>query len=269
MWIKICSIFFMATKTPAAALSATRFRLGRLFIDAIAFDDAVDRIMELAKTAKGAYVVTPNSDHVVRAESDDGFVALCAGADLVLADGMPVVWAGRLMHQPVEKISGSDLTPRLCAAAAKQGVGIFLLGGMPGDADVAADNLRVVYPGLNVAGTYCPPFGFEHDTAECDRIVAAINGSGARLLFVGVGSPKQEAWIARHRHRLACGVSLGVGITISFIAGRTKRAPLIMQKTGTEWIYRLIQGPKRLTGRYLRDFAIIPIAWRSIKAARR
>jgi N-acetylglucosaminyldiphosphoundecaprenol N-acetyl-beta-D-mannosaminyltransferase len=269
MQLELCFILLMATTLPAPRNAPPRFRLGKLDIHALAFDEAIDRIITLAKTSRGAYVVTPNADHVVRAESDSSFVALCAGADLVLADGMPVVWAGRLMGQPVEKISGSDLTPRLCAAAARAGTSVFLMGGMPGDAEGAAARLRHEHPALQIAGTYCPPFGFEHDQAECEKIVAMINASGARILFVGVGSPKQEAWIGRHRDQLACGVSIGVGITISFLAGTTRRAPKFMQRTGTEWIYRLLQEPGRLAGRYARDFAIIPIALRSILASRR
>jgi N-acetylglucosaminyldiphosphoundecaprenol N-acetyl-beta-D-mannosaminyltransferase len=240
-----------------------RFRLGRLALDRVTRGEAVAAAVALAEAGRSAYVVTPNADHVVRAETDDDFVKICEGADLVLADGMPVVWASRLLGEPLpERVTGSDLMPALCAAAADAGLSIYLLGGMPGEAEAAAANLCARHPALRVAGTYCPPFGFEHDEAECRRIVGRINAVAPAFVFVGVGSPKQEKWIAAWRHELRCGVLLGIGITIAFLAGTVKRAPPWMQKTGTEWLYRLIQEPQRLFKRYAHDLAIVGIVLR-------
>jgi len=246
-----------------------RVRIGKLALDPLSFDAALDRMIDLAKNARGAYVVTPNADHVVRAEHDPGFVAICDEADLVLADGMPLLWAAALQGSPLPaKVSGSDVMPALCRRAAAHGLKVFLLGGLGAEAAIAAENLRAASPGLHVAGTYSPPFGFEQDAAECRRIVDLVNASGAHIIFVGVGSPKQERWIARWRTELQAGVLLGVGISIAFAAGTRRRAPRLMQKTGTEWLFRLAQEPRRLAGRYLRDFQIFAIALRGAWRAR-
>lgn len=246
-----------------------RVRIGKLAIDAVSFDAALERMVDLAANARGAYVVTPNADHVVRAEKDPSFVAICDDADLVLADGMPLLWAAALQGSPLPaKVSGSDVMPALCRRAAERGLKVFLLGGVGTEAEVAAENLRAASPGLQVAGTYSPPFGFENDAAECRRIVDLVNASGAHIVFVGVGSPKQEQWIARWRTELEAGVLLGVGISIAFAAGTRRRAPRLMQKTGTEWLFRLAQEPRRLAGRYLRDFQIFSIALRGAWRAR-
>ncbi len=253
---------------------APRFRLGSLAFDRLSFAEAVRATLDLARAGKSAYVVTPNADHVVRAESDAAFVAICAGADLVLADGMPVVWAARLLGEPLPgRVAGSDLMPALCAAAAAAApaevLSVFFLGGLPGEAEKAAKNVGARHPALVVAGLYSPPFGFETDEAECRRIVARINAVAPALVFVGVGSPKQEAWIAAWRAELRCGVLLGIGITIAFLAGTVKRAPVLMQKTGTEWLFRLIQEPRRLAARYAKDLAIVGIVvreWRRRRA---
>lgn len=246
-----------------------RFRLGGLAFDRLSFADAVAATLALARTGGSAYVVTPNTDHIVRAETDASFVAICAGADLVLADGMPVVWASRCLGDALPgRVAGSDLMPALCAAAAAENLSIFLLGGLPGEAELAVANLHAVYPALLVAGTYSPPFGFETDLAECRRIVAHINAAAPAFVFVGVGSPKQEKWIAAWRHELRCGVLLGIGISIAFLAGTVRRAPQLMQKTGTEWLYRLVQEPRRLALRYARGLTIARIVWRERRRRR-
>lgn len=244
-------------------MPASRFQLGRLAFDRLSLSAAVRAVLQLARRGQCAYVVTPNADHVVRAEADQEFVRICTGADLVLADGMPVVWAARWLGDPLpERVAGSDLMPALCAAAAAEGLSIYLLGGLPGEAEKAVANLRARHPTLMVAGVDCPPFGFEHDAAASRLIVERINAVAPALVFVGVGSPKQEKWIAAHRHELRCGVLLGIGITIAFLAGTVRRAPVLMQQTGLEWLYRLVQEPRRLIRRYARDAAIIGIVWR-------
>lgn len=244
-------------------------RIGRIGFDLVDFDQAVARVMDLAGSGRGAYVVTPNTDHVVRAEKDPDFVRICHAADLVLADGMPLVWASRWLPQRLPmRIAGSDLAPRICAEAARLGLGVFLLGGMPGEAEKATDVLHASYPDLKVVGTLCPPFGFEQDQEECQRIVSAINRVRPALVLVGVGSPKQERWIDAWRDKLDCGVLLGVGATIGFMAGTLRRAPVLMQKTGTEWLFRMSQEPQRLVGRYARDLAILAIVFRTWREAR-
>lgn len=246
-------------------MPGARLTIGKVPLDRLSFSAAVDRCLALARERKAAYVVTPNVDHIVRAESDASYVAIAQAADLSLADGQPVVWAARLLRERgVEKISGSDLMPALCAAAADRGLSIFLMGGMPGEAEKAAAVLKERHPTLVVSGLYCPPFGFERDEAESRRIVSAINASGAAIVFVGVGSPKQERWIAAWRSELRCGLLLGIGITIAFIAGTVRRAPPFMQRLGLEWLYRLAQEPKRLGPRYAKDLVFAWIVAREL-----
>jgi N-acetylglucosaminyldiphosphoundecaprenol N-acetyl-beta-D-mannosaminyltransferase len=245
-----------------------RLTIGNLRVHPLTLEQALDRVLALAAARKAAYVVTPNADHVVRAETDAAFAKICEEADLVLADGMPLVWASRWLGARLpERVAGSDLMPGLCARAAATGARVFLLGGLAGEAELAAARLTAKFPGLQVAGTYFPPFGFDRDEAECRRIVAAINDARADLVFVGVGSPKQEAWIARWRSELACGVLLGIGTTIAFEAGTMPRAPRWMQHVGAEWLFRLAREPRRLARRYAHDLRFFLIAWRSWRQA--
>jgi N-acetylglucosaminyldiphosphoundecaprenol N-acetyl-beta-D-mannosaminyltransferase len=246
------------------------FTLGKITFDNLSFDEAVDSILQLSRQRPGSYVVTPNVDHVVRAETDPHFLDVIENSDLVCVDGMPIVWASYLLGSPVKgKVSGSDLVHGICARAAQTGHRIFLLGGLQGEALRAQANLEKAYPGLGVAGTYFPPFGFERDPVENRKILQQIKESGADVILVGVGSPKQEQWIAAHRHELGSaktGVFIGVGISIAFCAGTVQRAPRFMQRLGLEWIYRIYREPRRLLLRYVKDFYIIVIFLRTFAA---
>ena len=247
-----------------------RLSIGKLAIDVVGFAAAVEQILTFSRERRSLYVVTPNADHVVRAEHDAEFARIANGAALVLADGMPVVWASRVLGRPVpERVTGADLLPALCAGCAKRGGRVFLLGGLPGEAEQAAAKLTAAYPGLVIAGCYAPPFGFEHDQAECQRIVQLLNSADADLVFVGVGSPKQEKWINHWRGELRCGVLLGIGAAIAFAAGTVSRAPPLLQKLGLEWAYRLSQEPRRLAGRYARDLEFFAILAKTARSRRR
>ena len=249
---------------------APRLSLGRAMIDNLAFDEALERILQLARGTRGSYVVTPNVDHIVQLEKDVLLQRVYAGADLIVADGMPLVWASYLMGSPLKaKVSGSDLMPELCRRAAQEGLKIFLIGAAPGVARLAADNLAAAHPGILIVGTESPPIGFDADDAANQHYVDLIKSSDADLIFVGLGAPKQEYWIHRHHAAIGHGVMLGIGASIDFIAGHVKRAPKIMQKTGTEWIYRLAQEPGRLWRRYLGDVVFVGIVLRSMRRKRR
>lgn len=249
--------------------TSDRLKLGKLAFDPLTMDEALSRVIAVARERRAAYVVTPNVDHVVRAETDSDFVAICHAADLVVADGMPLVWASRLFSRPLPmRVAGSDLAPLVCAEAARQGMSVFLLGGMPGEAEKAGVHLKTKYPGFQLSGTYSPPFGFEHDMAECQRIIGMLNAARADIVLVGVGSPKQEKWIYQWRRQIDCGVLLGIGATIGFMAGTVKRAPALMQRTGLEWVHRLSQEPRRLMGRYARDLRFFPIIAQCLWEAR-
>ena len=228
---------------------------------------AVYMLIEAAEKREKGLVVTPNVDHVVMLQDDAEMLEVFEKASFCFADGMPVVWFSKLIGKPLmERVTGADLLPAIASRAAETGVSLFFLGGLEGVAKTAARVLQARHPNLQVAGTYCPPFGFEHDEKECAKIVKMVNESGADILFVGVGAPKQEKWAMRHIDQLNVGPILGVGAAFDFVAGNIKRAPFFIQRIGMEWFWRLLSDPKRLWKRYLindtRFMAIAIRGWR-------
>jgi N-acetylglucosaminyldiphosphoundecaprenol N-acetyl-beta-D-mannosaminyltransferase len=247
-----------------------RFAFGHARIDRTDFEETVDRVVKLARAGAPAMLVTPNSDHIVMLESNAALRAAYSAAEIVVADGMPLVWASKLLGEPLkERVTGADLMPRLCRAAADQGLRVFILGGATGVPEEAAHHLKTIYPALLVAGTCSPPFGFEHDPAASESIVEMIAASDADLVFVGLGAPKQELWIHRYLARFDKGVFLGIGAAVDFCARRVKRAPRWMQSTGLEWLYRWSNDPGRLTKRYLKDLYIVVVLVRELFRRRR
>lgn len=229
--------------------------IGDIVFDNVTMDEAVRRILEMArKTDKPRYVCTANLDHLAISEHDDEFRDVYRRADLVLADGMPVVWLSQphIMGRLQERVAGSDLFWELSKASAKTGLRLFLLGGLPGSADRAAEALRTSYPGVQICGTDCPSFENWATDAEQQRILETIHAAKPDILFVGLGAPKQEKWIAKRRLDLNVPVSIGVGGSFEMASGSVRRAPVWMQKSGLEWAYRLAQEPKRLWDRYMR-----------------
>lgn len=233
----------------------------------------VERICGALSQGQGGTVVTPNLDHLRRCASDATFRSLVADAELVVADGMPLVWASRLQGTPLpERVAGSNLIVSLSAAAASHGYSIFLLGGAPGTAQLAGDVLRTRFPHLNVAGACCPPAGFERDPDYVALLADQLEASRADIVFVALGSPKQEKLIERLRPTLPGAWWLGVGISFSFLCGDVRRAPLWMQSAGLEWMHRLAQEPRRLFKRYLvtgLPFAADLLARSAVKGAMR
>jgi exopolysaccharide biosynthesis WecB/TagA/CpsF family protein len=237
---------FPATQQPAVV------ELCGVNVHAVTEREAVARILHRSKAGRGGVVVTPNLDHLRRCRADEEFAGLVSGADLVVADGMPLVWASRLQGTPLPgRVAGSDLISSLSAAAAKAGRSIFLLGGAPGTAEQAARVLCERHPSLKIAGTYCPEPGFDTDADRMRELTQAVLGASPDIVFVALGSPKQERLIERLRDRLPGAWWLGVGISFSFLCGDVKRAPAWMRKAGLEWVHRLTQEPGRLFKRYL------------------
>jgi len=223
-------------------------------IDNVSMVEAIDTIVSYARTRRGAYVVTPNVDHLVKLQHDKVFREVYEHADLILADGMPLIWAAKLLKTPLkEKVSGSDLFVEFARRAADEGLRLYFLGGREGAAEAAANLLRGRFPKLQVVGTYCPYFGFQDDPLENARIAATVHDADPHVLFVGLGAPKQELWIYRNREALNVPVSIGVGVSFEFVAGMVKRAPRPLQKLGLEWGWRLAMEPRRLWRRYLVD----------------
>src|SRR5688572_15313511 len=247
-----------ATASPVVRLSGrapdAAVALAGVRIDNVTMAQAIGRIERMIRRGDASYVVTPNVDHLVKIQRDDTFRAAYGGASLVLADGMPLLWAARFLRTPiVEKVSGSDLFPRFCEVAAERGYKLFFLGGRPGAAARAAEVLTERNPGLLVVGMHCPPMGFENDAQENQKAIDMIRASGADALFVGLGSPKQERWMARHCNDLRVPVSIGIGASFDFVSGFVRRAPRFMQRIGLEWLWRLAREPKRMYRRYLID----------------
>jgi N-acetylglucosaminyldiphosphoundecaprenol N-acetyl-beta-D-mannosaminyltransferase len=196
------------------------------------------------------YVITANVHFAMLAAHDPRLGPVTRGAALVLADGMPLVWAAR--GRLPERVAGSDLVPALCQRAAERGQRIFLLGAAPGVADQAAANLRERFPGVTIAGTLAPPFR-DLTPAEMADLIAAVRSARPDLLFVAFGQPKGELWVAEHFRELGVPITMQVGATLDFLAGRVARAPRWVQRIGLEWAYRLLREPRRLIGRYFRN----------------
>ncbi|HEX8323131.1 MAG TPA: WecB/TagA/CpsF family glycosyltransferase [Tepidisphaeraceae bacterium] len=229
-------------------------RIRGVELHAITEQQCIDHILDALTAGIGGSVVTPNLDIIRRCTRDLKFAALVSEADLVVPDGTPLIWASRLAGTPLpQRIAGSDLIRSLTAGAATAGRSIFLLGGMPGAAEGAARVLQAASPGLKVAGTYCPPLGFENNPDEMTRISRLLVETAPDIVWVALGSPKQENLINRLRDVLPRAWWLGVGISFSFLTGEVRRAPRWAQKLGMEWLHRLSQEPKRLAKRYLVD----------------
>ena len=235
-------------------IKVSRIKFLNVEIDNLTMKEAIGEIDKLILDKKTSYVVTPNVDHIVKLEDDKEFRNVYKAADLILADGMPIIWISKLKSTPIkEKISGSDLFPNVCKLASEKGYKIFLLGAAEGIALKAAENLKKKFKGLNIVGAYSPSYGFENNEEEIEKIINTIHKAKPDILAVGLGAPKQEKFIYRFKERLNVPISLAIGASIDFEAGSIKRAPVFMQKWGLEWLYRLFKEPKRMFKRYLID----------------
>lgn len=239
----------------------SRMKFMNIEIDNLTMDETLKSIDNLIQKNKNAYVLTPNVDHIVQLETNVELKASYEGADLILTDGKPLQWIAKLYGTPIkEKVSGSDLFPLLCNMAAKKKYRMFFLGAAEGVAAKAAKNLMIRYSGLQVVGTYSPPYGFEKDEAELLRIQQMIKNVNPHILIVGLGCPKQEVFINKYKDILGVPISLGLGACFDFEAGNIKRAPKWMSDYGFEWLFRMTQDPKRMFRRYIiNDRRIIPL----------
>src|SRR5215469_12155772 len=248
-------------KTSTSA-GAKRVSLLGIPIDALTEKEVIDRIIFEWRRGRGGWVVTPNLDHlrILRRRSDLKH-AIAEAATLLVADGMPLVWASRLQGTPLPgRVAGSELILSLTAAAAKAGASIFFLGGNPGAGERAAALLASANPGLKIAGVLAPPMGFELDTEKMAAIREQIVAADPALVYSCFGFPKQEWVIQQLREHLPGSWFLGLGGSLSMISGEFKRAPQWMRSTGLEWLCRLVQEPHRLFKRYV--IQDVPFAWR-------
>lgn len=214
---------------------------------------AVHAVVQAAAERRGHWTITANLDHLRRYHCSALEKGLIDDADLVVADGMPLIWASRLAGEPLpERVSGSSMVWSICEAARAYQHSVFLLGGDPGVAERAAQVFRDRYAGLRIVGTACPPLGFENDERELARIRRQITSAAPQIVFVALGFPKQDLLIRELRHHLPHASFLGVGISLSYATGDVSRAPVWICRLGLEWAYRLSQEPtRRLARRYL------------------
>lgn len=212
--------------------------------------EVVDIVGRWVRSRSRHYVCLAAVHGIMECRFDEGLRAVYNSASLCLPDGMPLVWVGRSMKRPVSRVYGPDLTLFLCERAAREGHRVYFYGGAEGVAEDLARTLSARFPGLAVAGWESPPFR-PLDGAEIDAMVERLNRTRADLVFVGLGCPKQERWMAAHRPRLEAPVLLGVGAAFDFHTGRLAQAPRWMMRLGLEWLYRLSREPRRLAYRYL------------------
>jgi N-acetylglucosaminyldiphosphoundecaprenol N-acetyl-beta-D-mannosaminyltransferase len=255
----------------ALASEQSRVSLMGLDFDALTETEAVDTILGSLEKGQGGWVVTPNLEYLRAYQLADDIQREFDSADLVVPDGMPLLWASRLKNEPLPgRVAGSDLIWSLSGAAARRGASILFLGGQPGTAEAAAGRLGREYPGLRVRGAVCPPHGFERDQAA----IAAMAREAAALRpdIVLVGLPLGKYLLAARvlRRELPRAWVIGVGVSFSFVSGDIARAPGWLQHLGLEWLHRLAQEPRRLFRRYVIEglpFALRLLAYSALVRA--
>ncbi|MGD0060330.1 MAG: WecB/TagA/CpsF family glycosyltransferase [Verrucomicrobiia bacterium] len=238
-------------KTSVMPPLSHRYILGTR-VDATSYGDAAARIVQWAQAGESRYICACNVHMVMEAHDVEDFQRVVNAADLVTPDGMPLVWVlRRLGLKNQARVYGPDLTLAMCAAAAAAGIPVGLYGGTQEALDTLQTSYRAQFPQLQITYAYSPPFR-PMTREEDDAVVQAINASGARILFVGLGCPKQEFWVAGHRDRVQA-VMLAVGAAFDFHSARVKQAPQWMQRCGLEWLFRLLMDPHRLWRRYFKN----------------
>jgi N-acetylglucosaminyldiphosphoundecaprenol N-acetyl-beta-D-mannosaminyltransferase len=231
-------------------------QIGSIFINNVTTEEHDEAVKSwLAEpSAEGRYVCTPNVDYVIRAGGNPVFREAINNARLRVPDGMWIVYASRLAGRPLRgTVTGRLILPRFAEYCRDNGLSLGLMGAGPGVAAIAAERLKSAYPGLTVAHTISPPYPFAVGSAEDAAIMTQLRAKPPAMLFVALGAPKQEIWMNAHAAELAPMVLIGVGAALDVVAGRVREAPRWMTRIGLEWLFRLVQEPRRLAKRYLWD----------------
>ncbi len=230
----------------------SRFCVLGVPVDAVQVPDVVQRMERwILQRDSSRYIAVTNVHGVIEAQHDPVFRLALDSADMVIPDGMPLIWCGRRRGFDLpHRVCGPDLFEAFCGETRRKGYAHFLYGGAPGVAELLARVLQRRFSGIRIAGTYSPPFR-PLTQEEDERVVEMVNRSNADVLWVGLGCPKQERWMCEHRHRLKVPVVVGVGAALDFLSGCLPRAPRVMGDHGLEWLYRLWKEPRRLWRRYL------------------
>ena len=214
------------------------------------YDLAVQQVVSWATRRESRYVCAANIHMVMEAWDAPGFRRMINAADLVTPDGMPLVWMMRLKGgRNQTRVYGPSLMLHILEAAAREGVPVGFYGSKPDVLSALVERMQLQHSRLNVAFVFSPPFR-DLTREEDEEIISRINASGARVLFVGLGCPKQERWMSTHKDRVSA-VMVGVGAAFDFIAGTKSQAPMWLQNSGLEWLFRLVAEPRRLWKRYV------------------
>ena len=214
--------------------------------------ETIATILEAVRQGRGGCVLPANLEVLRQFRARPELRALFEEAELVVADGMPLVWASRIQGTPLpERVAGSDLITSLSVAAGRDGASVYLVGGNPGAAEAAAEALQASNDAVRIAGVLVPPLGFRSDPEEVARMAEALRAARPSIVYVGLGFPKQEHLIQELRKSLPAAWFMAVGISFSFLGGEVPRAPAWMRNVGLEWLHRLAHEPRRLFGRYL------------------
>lgn len=244
---------------PSVEVGSARVARRRVAVAGVALDpltewQVVDRVAAALEAGRGGHIVTPNTDICRAVAKDRALGELVGSAEVAVADGMPLVWACRLLGTPLpQRVTGADLIWSLCKMAARRGFTVYLLGGPPGVARRAAEELTSWHPRLTICGTDAPPYGFETTPEGLAPVRRRLVAARPRIVFVGLGFPKQDKLIAELRPDLPGTWFVGCGSAIAFAAGVVPRAPAWMREAGIEWAFRLVSEPSRLARRYLVD----------------
>jgi len=221
----------------------------------VTFAETVEWVRERVRSRRPAYIATANMDFVTQAWRDPELQRILLEADLVVADGIPIVWLSRLLGHPLkQRVTGSDLVPMFAELAAREGFSLYGLGGAEGVAEKALNTLAARYPGMRIAGFYSPP---KADIIDMDNpgILARLAEADPDILLVAFGGPKQEKWCNMHIRQWKVPVAIGIGGSLDFLAGVQKRAPRWIQKLALEWLWRMLSDPPRLFRRYVANIA--------------
>lgn len=237
-----------------------RVRVLGVDVDAIRQHEAARTIATLSMQGLPALVVTANLDHAVRLRRDHQFSAIYEHARLILADGFPLFAASRLRGRRLpERVTGADLIEPICREASARGLSIFVLGTTLEVLSKACRTLTSEFPGLEIAGVHAPSFSFSPEHHECQEVADLIRAAQPRIVFVALGSPKQECWVQAYMDALPPAVYLCVGAGFDYLARSPRRAPVILRRFGFEWLWRVLLNPRRYAKRYAIDAFYLPI----------
>lgn len=236
------------------SVNTNRIEFLNTYIDNVTVNEAKQIVDQYIQNGGNHYVVTPNTDIIVKMQEDAELKEICEHADLILTDGQVVVKLSRFLGNPIkERICMTDFIWDVCDLAEARAYKVFLFGGREDALQKAVVNIKNKYPRLNIVDFYSPPFGFENDSEKLEIANRRIADSRADILIVFLGCPKQEKFIYNNKDKYNVPVSFTMGGCVDFLAGSVKRAPLWMQRMGLEWFFRFIQEPRRMFRRYFID----------------